>query len=391
MSGNPKVILLIETSRASGQGLLRGIAKYSHLHGPWTFYMEPPAYEKPSRKMRALSRLKDWGATGVIARDSAKIDELLSMGLPIIIANATKDYMPDLPNIVDDCEPTGAMAAEHLLSRGFRRFAYCGFDDRLWSRKRGEAFAKSIEEAGYKAYFYKPPRLRGQRLWENEPTYIADWLKALPKPLGLMTCADHRSQHVIEACRIAGLHVPEEVAVLGVDNDELVCDLSDPPLSSIALDTERAGYEAAELLDKLMKGKKMANQRIMVRPLHVVARQSTDILAIEDKEVAEAVRFIRQNSKQLIQVVDVAEHVALSRRSLERRFKKILGWAVHDEIKRVRTNQIARMLLEADQSISQIALSFGFPGVEQMCRFFRREKGINPQAYRKSYAIKLNR
>jgi LacI family transcriptional regulator len=338
--------------------------------------------------MRALSRLKDWGATGVIARDSAKIDELLSMGLPVIIANATKDYMPNLPNIVDDCEPTGAMAAEHLLSRGFRRFAYCGFDDRLWSRKRGEAFAKSIEEAGHKAYFYKPPRLRGQRLWENEPTYIADWLKVLSKPLGLMTCADHRSQHVIEACRIAGLHVPEEVAVLGVDNDELVCDLSDPPLSSIALDTERAGYEAAELLDKLMKGEKMAEQQIMVSPLHVVARQSTDILAIEDKEVAEAVRFIRQNSKSVIQVVDVAEHVALSRRSLERRFRKILSWAVHDEIKRVRTNQIARMLLEANQSISQIALSFGFPGVEQMCRFFRREKGINPQAYRNRYAIK---
>ena len=389
MPVNPKVILLIETSRASGQGLLRGIAKYSHLHGPWIFYMEPPSYRQPGGKKVRLSRLKDWGAQGIIARDSVKIDEILAMGLPTIIANATRDPMPGLPNIIDDCDSTGRMAAEHLLARGFRRFAYCGFDDRLWSRERGKSFSKSITNAGFKTHFYKQPRAKAQRLWENEPTLMADWLSSLPKPVGLMTCADHRSQHVTEACRIAGIHVPEEIAILGVDNDELVCDLSDPPLSSIMLDTERAGYEAAQLLDKLMSGEeKMNDQTIFIRPLHVVTRQSTDILAIEDREVAEAVRFIRRYSKKAIQVSDVVDAVALSRRALERRFRMMLGRSVHDEIKRVRVEQIARMLLEADLPVSKIALDFGFPGVEQMARYFRREKGISPQAYRKRYVLK---
>jgi LacI family transcriptional regulator len=277
------------------------------------------------------------------------------------------------------------MAAEHLLDRGFQCFAYCGFEDMFGARSRGESFRKRIAEAGFETYSYEQPRAKVRRSWESEKSLMADWLKKLPKPVGLMTCTDDRSQDVIEACKIDGLHVPEQVAIIGVDNDEMVCELSTPPLSSITLNTEKAGYEAAELLDKMMAGKKAANEDIIVQPTRIVTRQSTDILAIDDSDVAEAVRFIRQHSREIIQVGDVVDAVALSRRALQQRFKSILGCSVYDEIRRCRIEQIATMLVETHLSIAQVASAFGYPGIEKLSRYFQREKGMTPVAYRKRY------
>ena len=219
-----------------------------------------------------------------------------------------------------------------------------------------------------------------------EQGLIADWLKSLPKPVGLMVCNDDRGRQITETCNAVGLNVPDEISVVGVDNDNLVCELSSPPLSSIALSVERAGYEAAELLDKLMAGKKKKTTRtITVSPTHIVTRQSTNILAIEDHEVVQAVRFIRKHPKEPIQVGDVVNVVTLSRRVLERRFRKALGRSVHDEIRRVRIEQVARMLMETNLSVSQIALDLGYPGVDHIARYFQREKGMSPLAYRKQY------
>jgi LacI family transcriptional regulator len=282
----------------------------------------------------------------------------------------------------------GKMAAEHLLNRGFRQFAYCGFEDMFGARSRGESFSKKIAEVGFETHFYKQPKSKAKRSWENEQIYMADWLKSLPKPVGLMTCTDDRSQYAIEACKIAGLHVPEQVAIIGVDNDELVCELSTPPLSSIALNTERAGYEAAELLDKLMAGKKMTKQTIVVQATHVVARQSTDILAIEDQDVVKALRFIRQHSNEMIQVSDVVDATSVSRRALEQRFRRVLGRSVLAEIRRVRTDLVTQMLVETNLSISKIALTLGYTGVENIARYFQHEKGMSLQAYRKKHGRK---
>jgi LacI family transcriptional regulator len=203
-----------------------------------------------------------------------------------------------------------------------------------------------------------------------------------------MACNDDRARQVMEACKIAGLHVPEEVAIIGVDNDDLVCNLSHPPLSSIALNFERSGYEAAELLDKLMTGEKMADQRIVVRPTHIVTRQSTDILAIEDREVAKAVRFIRQHSKEPIQVSDVVDAVLVSRRSLYHQFRRVLGRSPNEEIRRTRVEQIVRMLVETNLPVSKIAFALGYSSVAHIARYFRQEKGMNLQSYRKLYGRK---
>jgi len=376
MSEIPKVILLVETSRGYGRDLLRGIAKYSRLHGPWIFYREPGGLK------RALPRLKSWGATGMITRDSRRIQEVIAIGVPTIVAVHYKS-LPDVPVIDTNPINIGKMAAEHLLNRGFRSFGYCGFDDMHWSEMRGKIFGQSVEEAGFDIYFYEQPKSKSKREWQNEQGILSNWLKSLPKPVGIMACNDDRGQHITEACKTAGLRIPDEVAVVGVDNDELVCDLTEPPLSSVALNIEKGGYEAAELLDHLMSGKKIATRKIIVEPMRVVGRQSTDVLAIEDPMVSEALRFIRGNAKRAIQVSDVVAAVAVSRRGLEQRFRKILGHSINREIRRVRVEQVARFLTETNKPVGQIALYLNYPGIDHIARYFRAEKGISPVAYRK--------
>ena len=382
-----KVILLITPSREFTRGLLRGIAKYSRIQGLWAFY-RPLDYREPKGKERLLSLMKTWNPDGILMREPHKIEEIIAMGVPTISCPYTRAKIPGMANIMTDHISIGKMAAKHLLERGFKRFAYCGFDDWWWSRKRGESFSKKVAKVGYPTYFYKQPRAKTKRTWDKELPIIADWLLTLPKPIGLMACNDDRGEWVIEACKVAGLNVPDEMAIIGVDNDHLICDLCNPSLSSIVLNVEKAGYEAAALLDKMMASEKVINYEIYVQPTHVVVRQSTDILAIDDPDVVAAVRFIRQHSKNVIQVNDVVNAIALSRRVLEKRFRSILGHSIHDEIRRVRVEQIIQMLAETEMSISEIAEVLGFPDVAHVSRYFSKEKGMSPLVYRRQYLRK---
>lgn len=381
MSTSAKVILLLETSREYGRQLQFGITKYSYFNGPWTFYREPGGRD------RTLPQLKSWGANGIIAHahSAAMVRRIVNTRIPTII----KGYRAEgYPTIATNNTAIGQMGAEHLIDRGFRHLAYCGLDDRYWSVERGAAFADRVQRERLGIHVYRQPRSRSMRSWDKELAYMAKWLKALPKPVGVMACVDDRSQHVLQACKMIGLDVPSEVAILGVDNDELVCRLANPQLSSIALAAERAGYEAAELLDKLMAGEKMTGQRIVTQPTHVVARQSTDVLAMEDRMVAKALQFIRSHANEPIQVADVVEAVPISRRLLQKRFQMVLGRTILDEIRYTRAEQVAEMLSDTNLPISAIALACGFPSIDHIARSFRKIKGMSPLAYRKRYGPK---
>jgi len=380
--------LLIETSCAYGRRLLRGIGKYSRLHGPWAFYRAAPFYRERHSREKLLSMLKDWGADGLVIREPKQNQAIIEMGLPTIISPKIDNKIPGLPVIYTDCKGVGRLAAEHLLERGFKEFAFCGFDEMIWSRQRADSFERRISEAGFQAYRYQHPKSGRLRSWENEQASIAEWLSTLPKPAGLMACNDECGQNVIEACKIANIHVPEELAIIGVDNDELVCDLSDPPLSSVALNTERAGYEAAELLDQLMHGENMADQIIIDKATYIEKRMSSDILAISDPDVAGAVHFIRQNARKTIRVSDVVDAIATSRRTLQQRFRNTLGRSIHEEIRRVRIEQVKRMLMETNLSISQVATALGYAGVEHFARYFKKETDLTPREYRKRYCAR---
>jgi LacI family transcriptional regulator len=376
----PSVLLFIETSREFGRSLLYGIARYSRLHGPWRVYRQPAGLES------ALPEWRELRIDGAIVRDVKMAESLAHSGLPVIFAQHRKESYAPFPVIITDSSAIGTMAAEHFLGRGFQNFAYCGLDDYVWSRMRAHHFIERIRKAGFDTSLYRQPASKAKRARRSELNLIAAWLQSLPKPLALMCCNDDRALQVIEACKLANLYVPDDVAVLGVDNDVLICDLADPPISSIALNTEVAGHEAAELLDGLMKGGPMTGQKIWVRPTHIVTRMSTDILAVSDAEVAAALRFIRRHPNRFLQVDDVVQATNVSRRVLEKRFKTILRHSVYQEIRRIRVDHIIQLLLGTDMSITEIAVRSGFEGVEHISRYFRKETGVSLRTYRKKYA-----
>lgn len=379
-----KIVLMVNPSRAHTRGLLTGIAKYARIEGHWAFY-RPLEYREPKAARKLLSVLATIKPDGILMREPPEIEEIIKTGIPTVCFPYTRERFAGVANVITNHILVGEMAAKHLLDRGLKRYAYCGFDDWWWSRLRGEGFRRTVSKAGLETLFYKLPRVKSKRSWDKELPIIADWLRKLPKPIGLMTCNDDRGELVIEACKIGAVQVPDEVVIVGVDNDQLICDLSSPPLSSVVLGVEKAGYEAAALLDKIMGGESPIDQEIYIQPVRVVTRQSTDVLCIDDADVVKAVRFIRQHAKMPIHVDSVADNVFLSRRVLEKRFRTALGHSIHEEIRRARIEQIIRMLTETQMSISEIARSLGFPDVAHISRYFRKEKGMSPLKYRKDY------
>ena len=383
MSNIKRIVLLIESSRTCERDFLRGIAKYSRHHGPWAFYRNPKYYIRGGRKQISLERIKHWNPDGIIVSDTQDISKIAKLGVPTLV-HTVKQHYPELPSIVGDCQRSSAMAAEHLIACGFSNFAFCGLGRFYWSGERYQSFRQTLADAGHKVHFYEHMSSTRRKSVEVEQTQLVDWLRNLPKPIGLMACADDCSQTVIDACRVANIKVPDEIAIIGVDNDDMVCELSNPPLSSIALNFERAGYQAGQLMSRLITGES-ANEKIVVEPTHVVIRESTDILAVEDSDVSSAVRYIRQNARQLIQIPDVLNAVTCSQRSLHDKFIRTLGRTVHDEIKRMRAEQIALMLRETDLTVSQIAFDLGYTDANHIARYFRDAKGISPLDYRKRH------
>jgi LacI family transcriptional regulator len=379
----PRVILLVESSRESGRALLCGVASYALHHGPWSFYWETRGLEKQSPALRALD------AEGIIMRDIDGVEEVLAAGLPVVIVGHRRGEIPGAVNVITDSEAIGRMGAEHLLNCGFRHYAFCGYQECCWSETRCESFMRHLGEAGFSAHQFEVQAAVTGAPWKNQRQAIARWLAPLPKPLALMACNDDLGQEVIEACKLAGLAVPDDVAVMGVDNDEVVCGLSNPPLSSIAVGFERAGYEAAHVLAALMRNRRRrAQSRIIVPATHVVPRRSTSILAVEDGCLAKALRVVRERVQDGVSVGEIARAAGISRRALEKRFRSLLGHSVLDEIRRVRTDHIARMLVETELPVAEIAAQLGFADVQHVARYFRSAKEMTPLSYRKAFGRK---
>lgn len=385
MSKIPKVVLLIESSRASGRALLSGIAEYSHHQGPWSFLWEPGGLEK------ARSLLEAGDADGIILRDVKAVEKILARGLPAVVVGHRQTEMPGRVNVVTDSAAIGRMGAEHLLGCGFQHFAFCSYvrtprENNTWAKIRETHFTERIRAAGFEPAHFELGTTTSN--WSRELQHMSRWLAALPKPLGLMACNDDCSQRVMEACKLADLTVPDMVGVIGVDNDEVICGLTDPPMSSIAINFKRAGYEAAQALDGLMRRSKSVPRRINALASHIVARRSTDFVAAADPHLAKALRFIRDQGRNIVPVDHVARAAGLSRRALEKRFRTFLGRSILEEIRRVHTDQIARVLAETDLPVTQIAELHGFADAQHFARYFRAGKKLTPLAYRRAFGSK---
>ncbi len=373
------VAILIETSRAYGRGLLRGIARYQRERGTWSTYFQPQGLGDPAPPWLAA-----WKGDGILARiDNRQLARvLMKANVPVVNLRGT---IPDLPFpfIGSDNRAIARMAADHLLERGFRHFGFCGFRRGFHAKidERSDYFQSFIKQAGQDFCSLRDTRQRPS--WEDEQNLIARWIAALPKPVGILAANDDRGLQVLDACRRVGAIVPEEVAVLGVENDEFLCGLSLPPMSSIDMNSEETGYEAATLLDTLMAGKRPRKSLPEVRPAGVIVRRSTDVLATDDQDVVRAVRYIRAHACRSIRAVDVARHVCVSRSSLEARVRGVLGRSVHQEIRRVQIDTARALLADTDLPIKQVAHQSGFKNVQYLTRVFSNVTGKSPAVYRR--------
>jgi LacI family transcriptional regulator len=376
VSHRRQVALLIETSNAYGRGLLQGVVHYIREHQPWSFHlMEQGRGDDPP------DWLQNWKGDGIIARIETKriAQAVMKADVPTVDVSAAR-LVPSLPWVETDDEQIARMAAEHLLERGFKHFGYCGDVRFNWSVWREHHFRAQVAAAKETLYCYRSTVPAGDLGAQTRD--LRRWLEALPKPIGIMACYDIRGQQLLDACRSAGLAVPEEVAVIGVDNDALLCELASPPLSSVIPNTLRTGYEAAALLDRIMSGKRVSPAAHLIAPLGVAARQSTDVLAMEDRIIARAVQFIREHACAGINVSDVLQAVPLSRRVLEQRFQRLLGHTPRQEILHVRLNRVKQLLVETDLPLYLIAERTGFEHVEYLSVVFKRETSRTPSAFR---------
>jgi len=379
-----KIVLLINPSREYTRRLLSGFAQYARLHTSWTFY-RPLEYREPKAGAKLMPVLKALKPDGILMREPRELEDIVKMGVPVVCSPYTHESVAGAVNVVTDHATVSQMAAGHLLERGLRYFAYCGFDDWWWSRLRRDVFCETVRQAGFETDIYKLPRARSERTWAREMPLIGQWLASLPKPVGVMACNDDRGELVIEACKAGGLKVPDEVAVIGVDNDSVICDLCSPPLSSVATNLRKTAYEAAAVLDRLIQGRQTDRPTLCIQPTHVATRQSTDVLATDDPEVVAALRFIREQARRNIGVQKVVERAGLSRRALEKRFRRALGRSIHGEIQRVRLRLLTQMLVQTQMPVTDIATALDFPDAAHASRFFSKARGVSPLQYRKQH------
>lgn len=374
----PKVALLVETSNGYARGLLEGIEHYIRNRGPWNVFLA-----ERRRGDEAPSWIERWDGDGIIARvENTQFADLLHQVRQPIVNLSSTYYLPQAPVVTTDNQAIAQRAVEHFLGRGFDHFGYCGLENFGWSADRGSYFEAILREKGHGCHWFNAPNIE---LAESDAhmNEIVQWLVSMPKPIGIFACNDARGQQVLDACYRARLSVPEEVAVLGVDNDELLCSLSTPPLSSINPNSLHSGWIAASLLDQMMGGLPVEIRTYLSRPAGIVTRQSTDVLAVDDQQVASALRYIRERGHEGLTVMDVVEKVGISRRSLETRMKKIVGRSPHEEIMRVQINRAKQLILGSFLPLAEVAERCGFQNTEYLSVAFKRATGLPPREYRK--------
>jgi len=375
------------------EGLMAGISEYIRDKGNRQLIIWPDCSQK------SLIFLKERGCKGafVSIQTTIKAEELLQIGIPVI-GVATIQNLLNVPFISANSKEVAQMACEYLLKKKFKTFAFFGLTQARWSAERLEHFSRYLAKSGYNVHVFKEK----QALLTNDPIpftslwiktalntgqqKLIEWLQQLPKPVAILASTDIFACHLINVAKEAGLSVPDEIALLGVNNDNAICNICDPPLSSITLNFKKAGYDAAKLLDKMISGHEtMQGQCIEIQPTHVETRGSTDVYAIDDPAIVQAMKYIRQNGNTPLQVNAIANHVYMSKRLLQLRFHDVIGKSVHDEIIQAHFEIAKAMLIETNLPVDEIAVRSGFHYTSNMRRAFKKMTGMLPQKYRQLY------
>jgi LacI family transcriptional regulator len=381
-SAIPRIMILMDSARGYNRAMMRGMAHYVHTAGPIQFFHTPPFWERWDH-YSLVEFVQESKVDGMILFEHDDIAALLELNIPMVVTLYKHRKIAKVINLVTDHRAIGRVAAEHLFQSGFRQFAFCGYHDMFWSNDRLAGFKERLREEGF-----VPDVYAGQSISPSDDKIsLLNWLNKLPLPTGIMACTDERGRELVELCVSCGIRVPDGIGVIGVDDDELLCNLAPVPLSSVANTAEQCGFEAVKRIVQLLEHRKGTSLKpdIVVEPSGCVGRLSTDFINTEDMTLAKAVRFIREHAREPAGVADVAQACGLSRRVLEKRFRKNLGTSIYAEIRRVRVDLFARLLLESNRTVAEISEQLRFESLEHVSRYFKAQTGMTPREYRLRY------
>ncbi len=375
-----RVAVIISSQTDYGRRLLTGISAYARKHADWRFFLALSDVDAPSR------RLARWDPDGVIAQvgSAQAMRKLVELGKPVVNASSILDDQT-LPHISADDAQVARIAADHFLERGFGHFAYYCHAETAYARRRCDHFCQAVRASGAECDCFGPPRdqAASQVDWETRETEIQQWLDRIPRPVAMLACNDLAAVEIVGVCQRSGIRIPDQVALMGVDNDQNLCEFCSPALSSIDINIPRIGHEAAAMLDQLIKQQPLDQPIRRLEPVGIVSRQSTDVLASKDAELVSALRYIRDHACEGIDVDDLLQTVEVSRRSLERRFRKSLGRSPREHIRRIRLEEARRLLARTDLPLAQIAHKCGFKYLSHLSLAFKKYTGMAPSAYRR--------
>ncbi|HEX2974081.1 MAG TPA: DNA-binding transcriptional regulator [Tepidisphaeraceae bacterium] len=381
MARNPKrVAISVIASTFYGRDALRGILDYYQSYANWEIHHEGGTGKVAS--MGSEMAILKWKAQGVLVQLTSEHlgQTIRESGIPAV--DIWSEFDSGLPSVRPDDKAIGELGAQYFQSRGFRNYGWCNWSDKQdFVFRRRDAFCQEVKRLGFNCRVYEHKE-RGSG-WVDDLSNVIRWLRSLPKPVAVMSCNDYRARGLVFACSRIGLRVPEEVAILGIDNDSLECNLCSPLLSSVIVPCRDLGYKAAALLDKMMKGGERPAKPLEIRPSGIVTRRSSDTFAVEDPEIASAVQFISDHAGELIDVSDVLSHVHISRRSLERKFAEMFNRTPREHILYTHVEQAKRLLENTTLKLSSVAQKSGFTPNQMFSRLFEQVVGLSPGEYRR--------
>ena len=380
-----RLLFITDFTEQFAYRFLRGILNYSQGTEHWVVCKMPPSYMRQLGIEGVVAWAKEWRADVVIAQFDPEDDVTLFRKNGIVAL--AQDYIAKfdtIPNITGDYARTGKMAAEYFLSKGYTNFGFFGYNGVCWSDERCEAFKSRVKESipdDQDFYMYDGQNI--DNMWYYDQSELTTWLKGLPKPIAIMACDDNQGNILLQACELCGIHVPFDVAIIGVDNDEILCNMSSPSMSTINVDIERGGADAAAMAERMVKDPTYKGEDIVLRPLSVIERLSSSLFVTSDKEVLMALKYIHANIDTKISVSDILDCVPISRRLLENRFKKMTGMTIYNYISAKRIGRFAQLLLSSNDSISDIAAKLDECDTKSISRRFKELKGCTPSEYRR--------
>ena len=377
-----RVILLTDFGEEYSKNLLKGIVQYSRETKPWVLCRMPLSYRDVHGIQGVLKWAKEWKANVIIGQfyNSDNVDLFVKEGI-IAIAQDFKSRFTTIPNITGNHIRAGEIGAQYFIQKGFKNYAFLGIKNAIWSTERCEGFKNTLIKKGMFDSFYEYQKNSEEELWFYEEN-LAQWIEDLPKPLAIMACDDNQAHYITEICRLRDIRIPSEISLRGVDNDTMLCLLSDPPISSLNQNTERGGYEVARLIDKMIADPQYSWTDIIVQPSHITTRASSDIFASSNPHISVIIRYIHKEINTKLTIADLLKLVPLSRRALETLFKEITGDSVYAYILKLRIEKLASELIETSKPIIEIALELGYGDYKNLSRQFKKIKGCTPSEYR---------